>query len=334
MNDKTLYFFIINLMKEKIGVKRLLGIELLRFLLCFWIVLFHCAKIKKIHRKYFWRLFHVPTFFVISFYFYYPILHKRTIVKIKLRFQRLLIPYILWPIFLFLLYNIRIMLQKSGKKISLKDLFIQILVGQGFHDIFWFQFNLIFLSLVLLIISFLYKNFFIPILHFLTLISLYMHYSCINYNIFKFRKFKRSLGTLIEVFPLANIGCIYNYLNLLLYSNNFPSYIKLIFFIYIYFLFEYDVFILPHGFRYPNVILNILASTILFLFFGSLHLDKSKVDIIINIITKYTGGIYYIHIIVRRNLEVILIFLKKELIFLLLLFILFLMEYVLLAPNF
>ena len=292
-----------NISKPK---KIYLGIEILRTLLCFWIVLFHCSNYKKKHYKYFWRLFHVPTFFVISFYFYYPLLHKRMIEKIKMRFQRLAIPYFLWPILIFFLNNIKIkafVIEKLAKKISLKDLFTQIILGKGFHGVFWFQNNLIFLSLCFSILSFLFKNNFMQILHFLSAVSLYLHYSGKSYAFFKFTKFKSSLGTLIELAPLAVLGCVYNSINLLLIINNLPVYIKFILFFYIYFLFEYDIFILPLGFRYPSVILYIIASTVLLVLFGSLNIDKSKFRIIINIITNFTGGIYYIHTIVRDYLE-------------------------------
>ena len=160
-----------------------LGIDFLRFLLCFWIVLFHCSNFRK-HYKYFWRLFHVPTFFVIAFYFFYPLLYKRIIEKIKIRFQRLLIPYIIWPLLLFFLNNINIKiicLDTLAKTISLKDLFTQIVLGKGIHGVFWFQNNLLFLSLFFSIISFLFKNNFMPIFHFLTSASLYLHYSGKSY---------------------------------------------------------------------------------------------------------------------------------------------------------
>ena len=78
-----------------------IGVELLRFILCLWIVIVHCSDIKNEHKRYFAKGFHVPTFIFISFYFFYPILEGRDISKIILRFKRLLLPYILWPINIF-----------------------------------------------------------------------------------------------------------------------------------------------------------------------------------------------------------------------------------------
>lgn len=295
--------------------KKYIGIEILRALLCFWIVLFHCAKYKKSHYKYFWRLFHVPTFFLLSFYFYYQIIHGRMIEKIKIRFERLLIPYFLWPIIIFFINNIFLktfIIDKTSIREYLKYLFTQFIFGKGIHGIFWFQNNLIFLSLLFSIISLLFKNNFMEILHFLSSLSLYLHYSGKSYDFFKFTKYKNSLGTLIELIPLAILGFTYKYINLLSLVNKLPVYIKCILCFYIYFLFEYDIFLLPIGFRYPNIILYIIASSIFLILFGSLNFERFKINIIINIITKCTGGIYYIHPFVRNNLEKYFIFFKKR----------------------
>ena len=63
-----------------------LGIQLLRSILCIWVLFSHCANIKKEHLQYFNKNFHVPTFFVLSFYFYYPVIYKR--IKTKILFYR------------------------------------------------------------------------------------------------------------------------------------------------------------------------------------------------------------------------------------------------------
>ena len=70
-----------------------LGLELLRAILCFWVVLFHNLRIKNIYLKKIIKIkiFHVPTFIFISFYFLYKNLCERNIHKIKFRFKRLLI---------------------------------------------------------------------------------------------------------------------------------------------------------------------------------------------------------------------------------------------------
>ena len=76
--------------------------ELLRSILSFWVVIIHCYRYAYIFEK---GLFPVPTFMIMSFYFYYNVLKNKVIIKIKQRFQRILIPYIIWPILLFIFNN-------------------------------------------------------------------------------------------------------------------------------------------------------------------------------------------------------------------------------------
>ena len=81
-----------------------LGLDILRMILCFWIILLHCSNVKKEHIYFLYgRPIHVPTFVFISFYFFYKNLSSRDISKIILRFQRLLIPYIIWPLIILII---------------------------------------------------------------------------------------------------------------------------------------------------------------------------------------------------------------------------------------
>ena len=76
-----------------------LGIEILRMILCFWVISFHYAGVKNVSKyKILKTFFHVPTFMIISFYFNYKALISNDIIKYKNRLERLLIPYIIWPI--------------------------------------------------------------------------------------------------------------------------------------------------------------------------------------------------------------------------------------------
>jgi len=283
-----------------------IGIELLRFILCLWVVVFHCSNIKKNHEKYLKKGFHVPIFFILSFYFYYPNAYKRLIIKIKSRFRRLLYPYTFWSIFSFFLHNILLKFTSniySNKNLTIKDLFFQILFGTRYYRLFWFLFNLIFISLFITIISFMAKKNFLIVLEFIGIISLYIHFFGAYYKFFISYKSNicNSLGPLITFLPLAVTGCILSSINLILRLKNITFPLKIILFSLIYLFFEYNIYISYPGFMYPNVIANIQISTVFILAFGSLNLDKSKeVKGILNYITRYTGGIYYIHIIVLR----------------------------------
>ena len=108
--------------------KRILGLEILRMILSFWIVIFHCCTFKNgFIRKILNKNLHVPTFLIISFYFLYYHLINRNINKIKQRFERLLIPYFIYPIAIFINNNIIFTIFKKtfinlNQNISIKHL--------------------------------------------------------------------------------------------------------------------------------------------------------------------------------------------------------------------
>ena len=275
-----------------------LGIQIMRSLLCLWIVITHCSTISKNHQKYIFKSFHVPTFFLLSFYFYYPIISKKNIEKIISRFQRLLIPYVLWPIF-----RIIISLKYPIAEISFKNCCLQILLGSPIHDIFWFQFNLIFASLIFAIISFSFNKMLRNILMIIGLFSYYLHLSELGYNILNSSShyFKYNIGSLIELLPLAVNGIFLKSINLLSIINKYSTFFKFFLICILFLLFQYDIFINKPGVRYPRVSLNLISSLVIIMFFGTLTLEKikKKIYIIIKNITEFTGGIYYIHSIVN-----------------------------------
>lgn len=89
----------------------------------------------------------------MAFYFSYNSFISKNIDKIKGRFKRLLIPYILWPIIIYLqkaIYN-----YKHRKKEKLfRILIYQIIIGNGLNMLLWFNLNLIFVLLFFAIVIF------------------------------------------------------------------------------------------------------------------------------------------------------------------------------------
>lgn len=75
-----------------------LGIEILRVLLSYMVIIDHFYINKRIKKKLYnsFLYYHIPSFFMISFYFTYNTLINFNIKKINLRFERLIIPYIFW----------------------------------------------------------------------------------------------------------------------------------------------------------------------------------------------------------------------------------------------
>ena len=145
------------------------GLEILRMILCFWVVLFHCLRktdnniILNFKRK----MFHVPSFFFISFYFIFPIIRRKNTNKMVLRLERLLIPYLFWPLITFAINNLLFLCCKRSRfnrLLTLYELFEQLITGRVFFGQFWFLSNLLLITIFIFILSFFFEiNYFLKI---------------------------------------------------------------------------------------------------------------------------------------------------------------------------
>ena len=284
-----------------------LGIEILRMILSFLIVVIHCHNKKGDDTKillfcYNTLCFYVPTFFIISFYFSFRLFISKDIIKIKQRFKRILIPYIIWPIIFWLRYNIFIIINNIKDKEIIKNLYYQILIGHGFYGVFWFLFNLVFLSLFIIIIIFLFHKKYLSILKIIFL--LLMIYNYLGYNNYIFEKFNHRVNHSIKRIPSSLFYSISGFfLGEIKILDKLKNKKRLFF----YFLFiEYCIIKDKNKIiiNCPYFLLFIidLVSIILFLLFANIPFDKienSFIFLFIKQITKYTGGVYYLHPEVR-----------------------------------
>lgn len=272
---------------ESKKIERNSGIELLRMILSFWIVLFHCIKVKN---KYliniiFKKRFHVPTFIFISFYFLYNNLCNRNINKMKSRLERLLIPYIILPLIVWTFNNslyFIIKYNRFNRVLKFYDLIIQLIIGRKFIGVFWFQFELIFFNIFFYIISFLFKNNFLFILQIIGIIYVVIQYNEINY--FFFIKFKttisKTLGYFAETAPIAILSLSLASINFIKSLQNYGR--KAIFFsvTFLYLLFNYNIFSEIKGFGYRGII-KIIGSMLLFIIFYLVPIGHIKFEKII-----------------------------------------------------
>ena len=287
------------------------GIQILRKLLSLWIVLVHCYKIRKsiLIKLILNKQFHVPTFFIISFYFFYDKLYLRSLNKIKIRFERLLLPYIIFPIIILLLNNVfeGINLTSPYRKFTFYDFIKQLIIGIGIHSIFWFQFYMIYLSVFVLIILLIFKNNFLFILQLIFIICYVLQYSGLVFKYFN--KYKeqpiRSMGSIVEIIPFTITGLTlasYNFIN---ETNKIKEKKKIIFvnIIILFFIKQYDIIRSTRGFRYPGFELN-AGGICLFICFSFITFTKNLFFYsFFKHITNYTGGVYYFHIIVMNILK-------------------------------
>ena len=284
---------------------RNLGIQILRSLLCFWILLNHCLN-KNNNKKLCTILFkyrmHVPCFILIAFYFSNKIIISRNIINIKKRLERLLIPYFILPIIILIINNILYnytSFSLFGRILNIKDLFYQYLFGRKLIPVFWFQFYIIWSTLLFIIISFLFgKKFSIIIIH-IFFISYIIQYSNFNYKYFSnfSNQVKYSLGCFAEMLPISATGCILSSQNTFSLINNK---INAIYFsiICLFLIFFYDVFKFIKSISFSGISLNV-GSILLFIIFYLVPLNYIKSITFKNIIstlTNCTQGIYSLHI--------------------------------------
>jgi len=276
------------------------GIEILRMILCFWVISFHHVGIEKVLKyKILKTFFHVPTFMLISFYFSYNTFISNNIIKYKKRLERLLVPYIIWPIIYLIIYD-----SINIKKLVF-NLLLQYLTGYKIYVILWFLGSLIFLELFFKIIHFLFNKKSLLILKILSIISYLIQYKEINYNIFySLPSHFIGVARTIEMMPIAVTGLTLNNIDIFKRIKNdkikYISYSMII----IFFIYNYKVFSEFRGFLFNGIKQNI-AGICLFISFSLIPFNNIKNKIIIssiNIATKYTGGIYYLQTIIFKKL--------------------------------
>ena len=289
-----------------------LGIEILRMILCFWVITFHFAGNKnKKNYKILNTYYHVPTFMIISFYLSFKLFSPLNILKIKQRISRLLLPYIMIPILkiiiLILFFHYKISFKLFINKILI-GLLLQYITGYRTYVILWFIQQLIFLTIFLLILIIIFNKNSFFILHFIQLFAYYLQYNEINYKIFyRYQKHLRATSHIIEMTPIAISGLILANIEILKKLSNHK--IKSIFFcfFYLFLIYNYKVFGDFKGFPYSGI-KNNAAGILLFISFSLIPFEKNKkklLFVIIRQLTRYTGGIYYFHGIIG-------LFIKKK----------------------
>ena len=285
------------------------GLELLRMFLCFWVVLFHSLRISdsNLILNFKKKMFHVPSFFFISFYFLFPIIQNRNIDRMALRLERLLIPYIFWPLITWCMSNLFFLIFKKSRfdrLLTLYELLKQLIIGRKFYGQFWFLFNLLFFTIIFFILSILLEeNNLLQITKTIAIISYILQYSTYNYIFFdNYREcISHSIGHFVETFPIAITA-------FLLYSYDIPNKLKkvrnkTIFYCILgnYFIYKYKIFmditIYGRKYNYNGFDKNIFAllSFIGFYLIPIDFLNSNKLNLFIKLATNYTQGIYCVH---------------------------------------
>lgn len=280
-----------------------LGIEVLRCYMSFSIVVLHFLK-KEYNTKFFTKFichchaFYVPTFFLISFYLSFNTYRLKNITKLKERLIRILLPYCIWPSFLWI-RNILINYKNIKFNYSLyKPILFQILIGCEFYRVFWFQFDLIIITIIFSILVLCFDGYTFNILKILGIFFLIINHLYEN----KLSIYSQigSIKLLLKAFVFSVTGLFLSEISILKLLKKkryiaFKLIIPLIFFISEYF----RILQISKIFQVILIEIIIICS---FLIFSLIPFELIKYNIVQKIIKKLTsntGGIYYIHCGVR-----------------------------------
>ena len=267
-----------------------LGIQLLRTILCFWVLSFHYLNAEKLNYFFFYltkkKFFHVPCFSFITFYYSYNIFSQSNITKIKNRLKRLLIPYIIWPLIAYIKNN------PFLKNFSFYPLKMQFLLGRQFMSPHWYLFSITIITIFIYILSNLCNTsflFYSQLLMILVYIGQYSNFYQFM-NIYK-PNVKYPILDTLSIFPICITGLTFASLNLFQFLKIYNRKVIFFSFIFLSFLFKYDCFVDLGGY---NGIMNNFASFFLFSIFYLLPLEKLNLGLkrVIKHITNFTQGIY------------------------------------------
>ena len=288
-----------------------LGISALRMIACFLVVTSHfpiATKSKILINLLKYRPYHVPIFFTVSFYLSYNTFKSNNICKIIKRFERLLIPYICWPIIILCVNSVIYHKFSINLPHSLISLTKQLLFGVSYLDVFWFQWDLIFISLVFIIIICLCKKNYYFFLILLMFISIYFSYSGTNLKIFSKYPYhkKYTLGRISESIPFCVIGFLLGGTELTKFCEKYRFKVLFFTFLFQYFFIKFNIFTDFNGFMYQGLDKVVVSSLIFLLFelFPSNIISNKIIITGIKQITNYTMGIYVLHVPIAKYMNV------------------------------
>ena len=188
------------------------GFAILKCLLSFNVLSSHCFNEKSTKNKIILfiandRRTHVPSFFIMSFYFNHNTFISSDI-KLKIsRFERLLIPYLGWPIIMFIFNNLFKYVKKFKKLCSFKLLIYQLITGQGqtiFH--FWFLFDLMMTTFIFHVIIMVFRKNYLFLLNIMMLFSYFLQYSRFSKRLYFYTHKISGLAREHEIIPFAVTG--------------------------------------------------------------------------------------------------------------------------------
>lgn len=287
------------------------GVALLRIVFCYMVINFHFYGLMNgDNRFYFLRELAVPIFIFISFYYGYKVIASNDNSLYKKRAIRLLVPYLFWGVIWVVLLWI-VSFFTAIQPPTLRDLVMQLLFGSNerLNAPLWFLWEVIVLTIGFVIIHKIFKKYTKYVLIILMVASYVIQY--MNLTAFLYLRFsyeiQGAVGRFFEVLPVACMGYI-------IAEFDLPEKLKKIKGIWILFIVLAIVCIvfvekIPTPFitfAYAGI-KHLIVSTLLFLGLYTMPFEKCPEYIkkAIKWLSGYTMGIYFLHWMVGRVLNVV-----------------------------
>ena len=253
----------------------------------------------------------VPCFMTLAFVFFAKHLSEKSWPFLQKRLSRLAIPYFIWPIiYLFAYSGLCALFGVDWLGRDWKNaLFFQFLFGHSILTVLWFHWCLILFTVIIWILSFLPRKVFFALLGAAFALSFFCQYSGTN-NLFFDLPFelKFPLGRLAEMAPYCVTGCVFGIVcgggreeNISYKASSLICALMLFVFALLHFL---PALSAPSDYGYSG--LHVYAKSVsLLCFFWFVPIDSffenhQQAKKIVCFASKYTMGVYCLHIIVGK----------------------------------
>lgn len=298
---------------KKIHKKFNYGLAILKVILAFLVLVWHNFDYKSSKNKTIIfitknRKHHVPSFFIMSFYFMAPHLFSLNFKILINRLFRLYIPYIIWPIIFYKLNGYLNRYYHKNFPDSNEELKMQLLTGKRFDFPLWFQCDLINLTILFFVIIFIFRKLSVYIFEIIIILVYAVEYSGYKYtNILKKYLWNDAwrITFLFNSIPHTISGLLLGFHKMIDIIQKHKIRTFVLSFLIYNIIADYNIFRNIKGSMYPGLNLNIQSICLVFIFsiFPSHYITNKYIQKLINIITSYTAGIFYIHVPIHKYLK-------------------------------
>lgn len=249
----------------------------------------------------------VPIFVLMAFFLTEKIFVDKNAPKIKIRVERLLVPYLSWPVLYFVGYRvIDVFLKHFGFSLRLgtgytwRDLLWQLAFGheKNLCGHLWYLFDLIVISVAVWILFKCCDKYSWHILILLGIAAVWLQYSGMNYSVFSQYIYEKRypLGRLAEVFPLACAGLLLAHSNILEKMKRHRVYVVFLCIVTMLMIAYGNIFTSLEGFGYAGIYL-VVYSTLAFICFYEFPFEcmGNGIKAVLRFLSKYSLGVYCLH---------------------------------------